>query len=102
MKNRVRNVPKDSFIGMEPEMSCSARLSFQYPRGTDGLNRHQDPYDYHQITVPAVVMSKKGEDFEHGGAYVDKTDSDRIPSIRFFRISFNYYKEEWYNEDYCG
>jgi len=77
LKNLVSAVPKDSFLGNEPDRGCTARLSFQYyPRGGGGINKHQDPYDYHQITVPALVMSKKGEDFQQGGAFVEKSDGE--------------------------
>lgn len=75
LKNRLSDLPAESFLNVEPDRGCVARLSFQYyPRGIGGLNLHQDPFDYHQITVPAMMMSKKGEDFHSGGNYVETKD----------------------------
>lgn len=72
LKNRLSGLPADHFLNNKPDLGCVARLSFQYyPRGIGGLNLHQDPFDYHQITVPAMMMSKKGEDFHQGGSYVE-------------------------------
>lgn len=79
LKNLVSDLPKDTFLGFEPDMGCTARISFQYyPRGIGGLNKHQDPFDYHQITVPAMIMSKKGEDFQEGGVFVETGKDQRI------------------------
>lgn len=79
LKNKLSNLPGDTFLGVEPEMDCTARLSFQYyPSGIGGLNRHQDPFDYHQVTVPVMIMSKKGKDFEEGGVYVEQEDGSKV------------------------
>lgn len=79
LKNLVSDLPADSFLGNEPDMGCIARLAFHfYPLGTGGLNRHQDPFDYHQITVPIMIMSEKGTDFNEGGAYVETADGERL------------------------
>lgn len=75
MKNRLSGLPADRFLGIEPQEGCTARLAFQfYPRGGGFLNRHADPVDYHQLTVPIMQMSRKGEDFETGGLYVQMAD----------------------------
>ncbi len=72
-KNRLSGLEPDSFLSTEPDRGCIARISFQYyPKGMGGLNKHQDPFDYHQITVPSMLMSKKGEDFQTGGLYVER------------------------------
>jgi hypothetical protein len=79
LKNAINGLPKNKFMGMVPEDGCTARLSFQfYPKGTGGLNKHSDPVDHHQLTVPLLIMSKKGEDFETGGVYVEGEIDDRI------------------------
>lgn len=79
MKNQLSGLPRDSFLNNEPERGCTARLSFHYyPKGIGGLNRHQDPFDYHQITVPVMNISRKGKDFKVGGAYVDKNETERV------------------------
>jgi hypothetical protein len=79
LKNLINNQPKDKFLGSEPEDGCTARLSFQfYPKGIGGLNKHSDPVDHHQLTVPSLIMSKKGEDFESGGVYIEDTNDAKI------------------------
>jgi hypothetical protein len=75
MKNRLSGLPPDSYLGIKPENGCTARLAFQvYPRGGGFLQRHCDPVDYHQLTVPILQMSRKGVDFESGGLYVQTED----------------------------
>ena len=75
MKNRLSGLPAGRFLGTEPEDGCVARLAFQhYPRGGGFLNRHADPVDYHQLTVPIMQMSRKGDDFETGGLFVQMAD----------------------------
>jgi hypothetical protein len=75
MKNLLSGVPADHFLGVGPEDGCTARLAFQmYPRGGGFLNRHADPVDYHQLTVPIMQMSRKGHDFIDGGLFVQMAD----------------------------
>ena len=58
LKNLLSDLPPDSFLSNEPDRGCTARLSFHYyPKGSGALNRHQDPFDYHQITVPIMLLS---------------------------------------------
>ena len=79
MKNLLSNVRKDKFLSPEPEDGCIARLAFQfYPKGNGAMNKHCDPVDYHQLTVPVMVMSKKGVDFNSGGAYVETKEGKKI------------------------
>lgn len=79
LKNLVSGVEPDSFLGREPDRGCTARISFQYyPKGIGGLNRHQDPVGYHQLTVPSLIMSRKGRDFTEGGLYVEKAENERL------------------------
>ena len=42
------------------------------------MNKHQDPVDHHQLTVPSLVMSKKGREFVHGGLYVETKGGEKI------------------------
>ena len=73
LKNLLSGIPADSFLGPEPEKGCTARMSFQYyPSGMGGLNKHEDPFNYHQSTVPVMIMSQKGKDFTVGGSYVER------------------------------
>ena len=79
MKNQLSGLPKEKFLGREPEDGCTARLAFQfYPSGLGGLNKHSDPVDYHQLTVPTMLLSRKGEDYKEGGAYVERANGERI------------------------
>jgi hypothetical protein len=79
LKNLLSGLKAESFLGVEPEDGCTARLAFQfYPRGDGGLHLHQDPVDYHQLTVPIMIMSQKGRDFQQGGAFVEQQDGTRI------------------------
>lgn len=79
LKNQLSGLEADKFLKSEPEDGCTARLAFQfYPSGAGGLNLHQDPVDYHQLTVPIMVMSQKGQDFQAGGAFVEREDGSRI------------------------
>ncbi|GGY06535.1 hypothetical protein GCM10007160_37620 [Litchfieldella qijiaojingensis] len=71
LKNRLSGLPETSFLSSVPEDGCVARLSFQYyPVGGGALNKHKDPVDYHQLTVPTMLLCQKGVDFHKGGAYV--------------------------------
>lgn len=79
VKNLINNIEQDKFMGMKPEDGCIARLAFQfYPSGLGYLNRHADPVDHHQLVVPTLTMSKKGVDFQTGGAYVIDTNGEKI------------------------
>jgi len=79
LKNILSNLPKEKFIGIKPEKGCIARLAFQfYPRGAGFLNKHMDPVDYHQLVIPVMQLSKKGEDFKKGGAYVERKSGERL------------------------
>ncbi len=75
LKNLIGKLPKDAFLGMKPEKGCTARIAFQfYPANQGYLNPHRDPVNYHQLALPTVVMSKKGVDYEEGGAYFISND----------------------------
>jgi hypothetical protein len=79
MKNRLSGLPAERFLGIEPQDGCTARLAFQfYPRGGGFLNRHADPVDYHQLTVPIMQLSRKGEDFDAGGLYIQMADGNDL------------------------
>jgi len=79
LKNLISNQAADKFLKKEPEEGCTARIAFQfYPAGKGFLNRHKDPVDYHQLTVPTLTMSKKGVDFKEGGAFIEKENGEKI------------------------
>ena len=73
LKNLTSNHEADKFLDSTPTDGCTARLAVQfYPKGNGLLNKHVDPVDKHQLTVPIMIMSEKGKDFIRGGAYVEK------------------------------
>ena len=73
LKNLTSNHKADKFLDTKPTDGCTARLAVQfYPKGHGLLNKHVDPVDKHQLTVPIMIMSEKGKDFLRGGAYVEK------------------------------
>jgi hypothetical protein len=79
VKNVLSGLPADTFLGAKPQDGCTARLAFQmYPRGGGFLNRHSDPVDYHQLTVPILQMSTKGRDFSTGGLFVQMQDGSDL------------------------
>lgn len=79
LKNELSDVSRDAFLGQHAEHGCIARLSFQfYPKGSGYLNKHQDPVNYHQKVVPIMLLSKKGRDFNQGGAYVERPSGEKI------------------------
>ncbi len=79
LKNLINGIPADKFYGREPEDGCTARIAFQfYPSGMGALNRHIDPVDHHQMTVPIMIMSKRGKDFQTGGNFVERESGERI------------------------
>ena len=79
LKNRLSGLPAERFLGVEPEEGCTARLAFQvYPRGGGFLNRHADPVDYHQLTVPTLQMSRKGVDFHTGGLFIQLANGEDL------------------------
>tara|TARA_Y100001968_G_scaffold248206_1_gene232735 strand:+ start:3965 stop:4753 length:789 start_codon:yes stop_codon:yes gene_type:complete len=79
LKNLLSGLPMNKFLGTEPEDGCIARLSFQfYPSGMGAMNKHRDPVDSHQLTVPLMLMNKIGADYCSGGGYGEKADKSRV------------------------
>ena len=79
LKNLTSNHKANKYLKNEPEEGCTARIAAQfYPRGYGLLNKHTDPVDMHQLTVPIMILSQKGKDFNTGGAYVEKEDGEKI------------------------
>lgn len=79
IKNLITGLPENKFMGKTPEEGCAARLSFQfYPKGKGGMNKHSDPVDYHQIAVPMLIMSQKGEDYHTGGGFAEKEKGIKV------------------------
>ena len=75
LKNVLSGLPPMSFLGLTPEHGCTARIAAQfYPKGGGGLNLHTDPVDRHQLTVPTLELSHRGDDYSCGGIYVTRAD----------------------------
>ena len=57
----------------------------RYPSGVGELEVHSDPYLYQKMAI-SIIMGKKGEDFETGGAYVVAKNKERINLESAFSI----------------
>jgi len=78
LKNLISGNPAERFAGRHGQDGVVRRLAFQfYPSGKGFLNRHQDPYGEHQLTVPTVCLSEKPQDFHSGGAYIEDEHGTR-------------------------
>lgn len=78
LKNLISDNPADRFLGRHGQDGVVSRLAFQfYPSGRGFLNRHQDPYGDHQLTVPTVCLSEKSQDFRSGGAFIEDADGNK-------------------------
>ncbi|MDG2243419.1 MAG: hypothetical protein P8L66_07975 [Rhodospirillaceae bacterium] len=55
------------------------RISFQfYPAGRGYMNKHRDPIGKHQAGVLSVVLSKRSQDYETGGFFLENESGTRI------------------------
>ncbi|OGI06596.1 MAG: hypothetical protein A3F80_06120 [Candidatus Melainabacteria bacterium RIFCSPLOWO2_12_FULL_35_11] len=79
LRNLLSGNPKNKFLGLEPEDDCIGRITFQfYPSGIGGMNKHQDPIGHHQLAIPIMQMSTKGEDFHKGGNFMEGKNGEKI------------------------
>lgn len=70
LKNSIGGFEKDEFLNATPKAGHISRIGFTcYPRGGGMIKRHADPVGRHQLTVPVLQMSCKGEDYRIGGGY---------------------------------
>lgn len=70
LKNSIGGFERNAFLDTTPKTGHISRLSFvHYPRGGGMIKRHADPVGRHQLTVPVLQMSCKGEDYRIGGGY---------------------------------
>jgi hypothetical protein len=70
LKNRIGGFQRDAFLDATPKAGHISRIGFiHYPRGGGMIKRHADPVGQHQLTVPVLQMSRKGEDYRVGGGY---------------------------------
>jgi hypothetical protein len=77
-ENVLNGYPRDKFLGLQPDDDCIARVAFQfYPKRVGELNKHRDSTDEHQLALPIVVCSQKGEHFKEGGAFLEKHDGEK-------------------------
>jgi hypothetical protein len=78
LKNVLSGNPPDRYLDRYGENGVVSRLAFQfYPAGKGFLNKHQDPFGDHQLTVPTVCLSQKSRDFVSGGAFVEDSNGHR-------------------------
>jgi len=74
LKNILSDIDKSRFLFLDGKIdeNFTARIGFQfYPSGYGYLNKHSDPVSSHQFALPNMIMSKKGDDFQNGGAYFE-------------------------------
>ena len=72
LKNIISGNESSRYMGRQGEDEMITRIAFQfYPAGMGFLNRHQDPYGEHQLTVPTMSLSSKTVDFQVGGAFIE-------------------------------
>ncbi len=70
LKNSIGGFEKEAFLDATPKAGHISRIGFiHYPRGGGMIKRHADPVGQHQLTVPVLQMSCKGEDYQSGGGY---------------------------------
>lgn len=78
VKNLISGNPAEKYSGRNGTDGVVSRLAFQfYPSGKGFLNRHQDPFGFHQLTVPTVCLSDKSLDFRTGGAFLEDSSGKR-------------------------
>ncbi len=78
LKSALSGMSPDMYLGREGHGGVVARIAVQfYPSGGGYLNRHRDPAGTHQLTVPTVILSTKGLDFDDGGLYVEDSEGRR-------------------------
>lgn len=78
IKNLISGNPARKYSGESGTEGVVSRLAFQfYPAGKGFLNRHQDPFGIHQLTVPTVSLSDKSLDFKTGGAFLEDANGKK-------------------------
>lgn len=79
IRNLINGLREDKFLSITSQDGCTARLAFQfYPSGEGVMNKHTDPADHHQLTVPLMIMSTKGKDFKEGGLFIESNSGEKI------------------------
>ncbi len=79
LRNLLSGQPANKFLGTKSEDGCIGRLSFHfYPCGLGAMNKHRDPVDSHQLTVPLMLMNKKGRDYFSGGGFAERSDGSKV------------------------
>jgi|GEM_PF-1693601 len=79
LKNILSGNDADAFFDSLPSDGHITRLAFQfYPKGGGCIKMHSDPVGKHQVTVPVVMMSKRGKDYHQGGGSVLNENDELI------------------------
>ena len=87
LKNLLGNLPKNSFIDGNYKYQCVPRISFQfYPCGKGAMNRHRDPVDDHQLTVPLMLLGRKGIDYTSGGCFAEDSQGKWLHIFSFIEV----------------
>lgn len=79
LKNQLSNLEANAFLNNTPKDGHIARLAFQfYPKGGGNIKMHADPVGAHQVSVPILMMSKKGQDYASGGGFVMNENNEIV------------------------
>ena len=79
LKNLLSSMEKDKWLCNNDFSSFVPRITFHhYPVGGGYLSHHSDPVSEHQLVVPILQMSNKGNDFKLGGLYAMGKNNKKV------------------------
>ena len=80
LKNVLSGFEKNMSLKNRPTDDFVVRIAFQhYPVGGGYFSEHSDPVGAHQLVVPILQLSTKGEDYKDGGLYLVNEAGHRVP-----------------------
>lgn len=79
LKNVLSSLDKNMWLENNDYNKFVPRVVFHhYPIGGGYISNHSDPVSEHQLVVPILQMSEKGNDFKNGGLYAMGLDNQKI------------------------
>jgi hypothetical protein len=79
LKNKLSSLEKNQWLENNDFTKFVPRIAFHhYPVGGGYIANHSDPVSEHQLVVPILQMSEKGNDFKKGGLYAVGEDGQKI------------------------
>jgi len=80
LKNVLSGFEKNMFFKNRPSDDFVVRIAFQhYPVGGGYFSEHSDPVGDHQLVVPILQLSTKGDDYKNGGHNLVGEAGQRVP-----------------------